>query len=73
MVIKLSPTTPRRIRPSTPTVVLTDEAYDALFQMSCKHNVSMRQLASAMIVQASIDGIEVEKGDEKNEGIENCP
>lgn len=73
MVLKIPPVSPRRIRPSTPTVVLTDEAYDALFKLSCVHNVSMRQLASAMIIQAAEDGVEIiEKGDEKNgEDTEN--
>ena len=62
MVIKLAPTTQRRIRPTTPTVVLTDEAYDALLEMSDAHNVSMRQLASAIIVNAALEGIEIEEG-----------
>ena len=72
MVIKLKPQPPRRIRPTTPTVVLTDEAYDALLEMSALHNVSMRQLASAIIVNAAEDGIEIEEGAIKNESIENC-
>ena len=55
MKLEMPPTTPRHIRPSTPTVVLTNEAYDALLDLSCKHNVSMRQLASQIIVQASKD------------------
>lgn len=67
MFIKLPPVTQKRFRPSTPTVVLTDEAYDALYKMSCDHNVSMRQLASAVIVQAAEEGIKIEKGAEKDE------
>lgn len=62
MKIKIHPSVPNRIRPATPTVVLTDEAYDALFELSCKHNVSMRQLASALIVQAAAEGLEIVEG-----------
>lgn len=62
MKLKIPPATPKRIRPSTPTVVLTNEAYDALFDLSCKHNVSMRKLASEIVIQASKD-LEVVKND----------
>ena len=62
MEIKIPTSTVKRIRPKTPTVVLTDEAYDALLEMSCKHNVSMRQLASAIIVQTITDGIRITEG-----------
>lgn len=60
MKLKLPPTIPNRIRPATPTVVLTDEAYDALYEMSCKYDVSMRQLASAIIVESAKEGIEID-------------
>ena len=52
--------TPNRVRPLTPTVVLTNEAYDALLDMSNKHDVSMRQLASAIIIQSAKEGIEID-------------
>lgn len=60
MKLKLPPVIPNRVRPATPTVVLTDEAYDALYEMSCKHDVSMRQLASAIIVESAREGIEID-------------
>lgn len=74
MKLKLPPDVVRgRIRPATPTVVLTDEAYDALFKMSCDYNVSMRQLASAIIIHAATEGIEIKEGVIKNEDTENRP
>lgn len=74
MRIKLPPDVVRgRIRPATPTVVLTDEAYDALLEMSDNSNVSMRQLASAIIIQAAEDGIEIAEGALKNENTANRP
>lgn len=39
-------------RPTFPSVHLTDEAYDALFELSIKYNISMRKLASMLIVEA---------------------
>lgn len=61
MKINIPSATPKRIRPKTPTVVLTDEAYDMLLNLSYCHNVSMRQLASAIIVQSVTEGLKIEK------------
>jgi hypothetical protein len=47
-------------------VNLTDEAYDALNELSVKTNISMRQLASAIIVQAK-DNLEIVKGGGRGE------
>lgn len=44
-----------------PTVSLTDEAYDILMDLSTEYNISMRRLASAIIVGA-YGNIEIEKG-----------
>lgn len=49
-----------RPRPEVPTVSLSDEAYDVLVELSYKYNVSMRRLASAIIVGA-YENIEIEK------------
>lgn len=54
-----------RPRPDIPTVSLTDEAYDVLVELSHEYNVSMRKLASAIIVGA-YENIEIEKEDGKN-------
>lgn len=42
----------RTPRPTQPAVSLSDEAYAALLSLSDKHNVSMRKLASAIILEA---------------------
>ena len=39
-------------RPTQPAVSLSDQAYAALLAMSDKHNVSMRKLASTIILKA---------------------
>lgn len=49
-----------RPRPSVPTVALTNEAYDALAELSCNYDTSMRMLASAIIMSA-YENIEIEK------------
>lgn len=49
-----------RPRPTTPSVNLTDEAYDALYDLSIKNGISMRQLASAIITTAR-DSLEITK------------
>ena len=57
--------TPGCPRPTFPSVHLTDEAYDVLNDLSAKHNISMRQLASAIIVSAGPD-IEIDQGGEQD-------
>lgn len=42
----------RTPRPTQPAVSLSDEAYTALLALSDKYNVSMRKLASAIILEA---------------------
>ena len=46
-------------RPTQPAVSLSTEAYEALLAQSDKHNVSMRKLASEIILNACSD-LEVE-------------
>ncbi len=60
-----SNSTPRP-RPSVPTVCLTDEAYDILLSLSTDYNVSMRKIASAIIVNAFAT-LEIEKEDDSRE------
>lgn len=52
MKINISTKKPQRPKPETPSVSLTSEAYGALLELSARHNVSMRKLASLIIVQA---------------------
>lgn len=59
------PNRPARQRPSIPSVNLTYEAYDALYELSLKTNISMRQLASAIIIE-SRDNLEIVQGGERN-------
>ena len=47
-------------RPVHPVVSLSDEAYAALLAQSDKHNISMRKLASAIILEVCGE-LEVEK------------
>lgn len=54
-------------RPTQPAVSLSDEAYDALLSLSDKLNVSMRKLAS-MIVLEACKNLESEKVGAANEG-----
>lgn len=54
-----------RPRPNIPTVSLTDEAYDILVDLSHEYNISMRRLASAIIVGA-YEHIEIEKEGNKH-------
>lgn len=61
MKINIPHNRPARTRPTVPSVNLTDEAYDALYALSLKHNVSMRQLASAIIIEAR-ESIEIVRG-----------
>lgn len=60
MKITIPNNRPQRPRPDIPTVSLTDEAYDVLVELSHEYNVSMRRLASAIIVGA-YENIEIEK------------
>lgn len=61
MKIKISNKKPQRPRPEAPSVSLTVEAYDALMALSVQHKVSMRKLASEVIMQAIEDlNVEVE-------------
>lgn len=60
MKIKISSGKPSRPKPDVPSVSLTHEAYDALMELSVKHNVSMRKLASEIIMSA-LDNIEIER------------
>ena len=55
--------TPEKPRPTQPAVALSKEAYAALLELSDKHNVSMRKLASAIILEVC-GKLEVEKSDE---------
>lgn len=50
--------TPEKPRPTQPAVALSQEAYAALLELSDKHNVSMRKLASEIILKAC-DNLEV--------------
>lgn len=52
----------QRPRPDSPCVNLTLEAYDALMALANQHNISMRKLASEIIVEAC-KNIEVVKTD----------
>lgn len=61
--IRISTKKPNRPKPETPSVSLTLEAYDALMELSIQHNVSMRKLASEIIMQAVAD-LKVEVDDE---------
>ena len=63
MNIRISTRKPSRPKPETPSVSLTLEAYDALMELSVRHNVSMRKLASEIIMQ-SIADLKVEVDDE---------
>ena len=63
MKISIPVNRPARPRPRVPSVNLTDEAYDALYELSVKTNVSMRRLASAIIIQSK-DNLEIIKGGE---------
>ena len=57
----------RRVpRPTQPAVSLSDEAYAALLALSDKYNVSMRKLASAIILKAC-DNFEIEKAGDSDE------
>ncbi len=55
-----------RPRPAVPTVALTDEAYDALAELAAKYELSMRVLASAIIMGAH-EHIEIEREGAKHE------
>lgn len=54
-------------RPAQPAVSLSDDAYSALLTLSDKENVSMRKLASAIILEACNSTLEVEKVGAANE------
>lgn len=61
MKINISTKRPQRPKPESPSVSLTTEAYNALLELSAKHNVSMRKLASVIITQALAEiDIEIE-------------
>ena len=66
MKITLPGNSAPRPRPMVPTVCLTDEAYDILLSLSTDYNVSMRKIASAIIVSAFAN-LEIEKEDDSNE------
>ena len=57
------PSDKRVPRPTQPSVSLSQEAYAALLALSDKHNLSMRKLASAIILEVC-GKLEVEKSDE---------
>lgn len=65
MKITISQNMPERPRPQCPAVSLTDEAYDALYALSCKHNISMRTLANSIILEAC-NNLEIVQGGEQN-------
>lgn len=65
MKINISQNRPERPRPKWPAISLTDEVYDVLYALSCKHNVSMRELASKIIIEAC-NNLEIEVGGEKD-------
>ncbi len=52
----------QRPRPDSPSVNLTPEAYDTLVTLAAQHNVSMRKLASEIIMEAC-KNLEVVKND----------
>lgn len=56
MKIHIKPEVPR---PTQPAVSLSQEAYAALLAASDKHNISMRKLASKIILKAC-ENLEVE-------------
>ena len=59
--MKINITSVKRVpRPTQPSVSLSQDAYIALLDMSDKHNISMRRLASEIILQAC-KNLEVEK------------
>lgn len=62
MKITVSSGKQRRPRPKSPNVNLTAEAYDTLLALSDQHGISMRKLASEIIMQAS-ENLEVAKSD----------
>lgn len=65
MKINIPKNRPARPRPSVPSVNLTDEAYDVLYELSVKNNISMRQLASAIIVEAC-NNLDIVQGGEQD-------
>ena len=56
-----------RTRPAQPAVSLSHDAYDKLIALSSKHNISMRKLASAIILEAC-DHLVIEKAGVMHEG-----
>ena len=46
------PSNKQRPRPDSPSVNLTLEAYDTLMALADQHNISMRKLASEIIIEA---------------------
>ena len=60
MKINISTKKPDRPKPATPSVSLTHEAYDSLMELSVKYNISMRKLASEVIMKA-LENIEIEE------------
>ena len=58
----------RRVpRPTQPAVALSQEAYTALLDLSDRLNISMRKLASAIILEACNGSFEIEKVGAANE------
>ncbi len=55
-------------RPTQPAVSLSDEAYDALLTLSDKHRISMRKLAS-MLIMESVKNLEVIVDDENSDHV----
>lgn len=64
MKLKISSKKPDRPKPATPSVSLSHEAYDKLMELSVQHNVSMRKLASEIIMMHTANGLEIEAVDE---------
>ncbi len=56
-----------RTRPAQPAVSLCQEAYDKLLALSAKHNISMRKLANAIIIEAC-DNLVIERVGALNAG-----
>lgn len=66
MKIQIPTQKKNRPRPAVPTVALTDEAYDVLAELASEYDLSMRILASSIILGA-YEHIEIEREGAKHE------